>query len=423
MNIEKLNIFTAQLAADQKDVFQTHIEDNRNNNPVEDCAPPPWSDSAAKEDNFYYHIPVIAVTARGTVLAFGERRNVNCADWGDIRIELRRSADGGRTWEPLLQIVPTAESIEPSVLTSPPKPVGQEHIATYGNPVVITDRSGAVHILFQTDYARCFYMRSNDDGLTFSKPTEITGTFEAFRSEYDWKVLAPGPGHGIQLTTGRLVVPVWLSSGGKSGYFHHPSVTSVIYSDDEGTTWERGEIAIRSSDEWSDPNESVAVELADGSVMLNVRNESPHQRRLATVSKDGATHWAPAWFVDDLPEPICFGSLIRLPRKYTGSEDCLLFCNPRGLRPIGSAGIWCIREDITVSLSTDEGQTWPIHRLIEPGFAATGYSDLAILPDGTILCLYGVSNNATGRGASLALARFDLSWIMDGRDVVVTTAE
>ena len=83
------------------------------------------------------------------------------------------------------------------------------------------------------EYSRCYYTRSDDDGVTFSDPVDITATFDAFRPEYDWKVLATGPGHGIRLTSGRLLVPVWLSTG-TGGHAHRPSVNSTIYSDDNG---------------------------------------------------------------------------------------------------------------------------------------------------------------------------------------------
>ena len=104
---------------------------------------------------------------------------------------------------------------------------------TYNNPVAIADRNGAVHFLFCVEYMRAFYMRSDDDGKTFSKPVEITAAFAGFRRYWAWVVLATGPGHGIQLKNGRLLVPVWLSLGSGGGA-HGESVTSVIYSDNHG---------------------------------------------------------------------------------------------------------------------------------------------------------------------------------------------
>ena len=79
---------------------------------------------------------------------------------------------------------------------------------TYNNSVLIADRDGPVHMLFCLEYMRCFYQRSDDDGVTWSAPVEVTSAFEKFRTDYDWKVLATGPAHGIQLTKGRLIVPV-----------------------------------------------------------------------------------------------------------------------------------------------------------------------------------------------------------------------
>ncbi|MGC3966856.1 MAG: sialidase family protein [Pirellulales bacterium] len=168
---------------------------------------------------------------------------------------------------------------------------------TYNNAVGFADRDGTVHFLFCLEYCRCFYIRSDDDGQTFSKPVEITSAFEKFRSEYDWKVLATGPAHGIQLRSGRLIVPVWLSTG-TGGHAHRPSVTSTIYSDDHGRTWHAGDIAVPNTDEWVFPNETVVVELADGRVMLNVRSESKNHRRIVTISPDGATGWSTPKFDD-----------------------------------------------------------------------------------------------------------------------------
>ena len=92
---------------------------------------------------------------------------------------------------------------------------------TYNNPVLIADRDGKTHCLFCVEYMRCFSLHSDDDGATWSAPLEITTTFETYRSAYDWKVLATGPDHGIQTRSGRLVVPIWMSTG-TGGNAHRP---------------------------------------------------------------------------------------------------------------------------------------------------------------------------------------------------------
>jgi sialidase-1 len=366
-----------------------------------------------------YRIPGIIVTAKGAVLASCEARKSASGDWGTIDILLRRSTDGGRTWgEPYrLADVPGPKQKNPAALK---QKLATNDEVTYNNCTLVADRAGPVHALFCLEYARCFYLRSDDDGLTWSKPVEITKAFEGFRSEFDWSVLATGPAHGIQLRSGRLVVPVWLSTG-TGGHAHRPSVSATIYSDDFGATWHRGDIAVPTTPEWIDPNETVVVELADGRVMLNVRSWPKQHRRIVTTSPDGATGWTTPKFDDALVEPICMASIVRYSLAgEAGGRNRILFANPHWLeRADGKAqpGVGRDRKNVSVKLSYDEGQTWPVNKSLEAGFS--GYSDLAVLPDGTILCFYergsidGKNNFGTDR---LTVARFNLEWLTDGAD-------
>jgi sialidase-1 len=362
-----------------------------------------------------YHIPGIVVTKSGAVLAWCEARR-NVSDWDDIRILLRRSTDDGQTWSEPTNIVdlPGPKSKNPAALSR--KNVDPASV-TYNNAVLIADRDGTVHMLFCLEYMRCFYQRSTDDGLSWSAPVEITATFEKFRPQYDWKVLATGPNHGIQLRSGRLIVPVWLSTA-TGGNAHHPSVTATIFSDDAGKTWQAGEIAVPDTDEWNDPNETVAIELADGRVMLNVRSESKQHRRLVTVSQDGATGWSKPKVDDALLEPICMAGIVRYSREENGGKNRILFCNPHNLeRADGKivAGKGRDRKNLTMKLSYDEAESWPVQRVIEPG--PSGYSDVAVTKTGTILCFYGRGKKTAFAGDRLTVARFNLEWLSEGRDL------
>jgi len=367
------------------------------------------------EDPAYqvYHIPGVVVTARGTVLAWCEARKhaAGLSDWDDIRILLRRSTDDGRTWSAPQSIanVEGPKAKNPFALKMKNVDPGA---VTYNNPVLIADQDGGVHMLFCLEYERCFYQRSDDDGLSWSKPTEITSAFESFKKNYDWKVLATGPNHSIQLKTGRLVVPVWLSTG-TGGNAHRPSVTGTIYSDDRGKTWKAGDIAVPCTDEWINPNETVAIELNNGSVMLNVRSEATAHRRLVTTSPDGATNWSTPTFDDALLEPICMGGIVRYNHD---GQSLILFSNPHNLEKAkGKAepGKSRDRKNVSVKLSRDEAQTWPVNKTIEPG--PSMYSDLAVTNSGTILCFYGRDGDSTGvaafAGGRLTLARFNLEWL------------
>lgn len=343
-----------------------------------------------------YRIPGIVVTAKGTVLAYCEARKNNSSDWGEIEVHLRRSTDGGRTWEPSRPIAHRAERIEGNPRK---KDEAGEREQTVNNPVAIVDRvTGAIEFLYCVNYARCFSMRSTDDGLTWSEPVEITASFEPFRKKYDWKVIATGPGHGIQMKSGRLVVPIWLAYGGIGD--HNPSAAATIHSDDHGKSWKAGDLCLPNEGDLGDPNETMITERSDGRVMLVARSVSRASRKIITTSADGATGWSQPVFHEQLWEPICMAGLATHP------SGVLLFSNPHTLaldkegRPIpGGRGK---RRNLSIKLSRDDGQTWPVNKTLEPGPSA--YSDLAVLPDGTVLCLFE-------RADSIDCARFNLAWL------------
>ena len=344
-----------------------------------------------------YRIPGMVVTPKGTVLAYCEARKDSRSDWGEIEVHLRRSADGGKTWLPLQHIAHLAERIE----GNPKKASGGEKEQTVNNPVAIVDQvTGAIEFLYCVNYARCFSMRSVDDGITWSEPQEITETFEPFRAKYPWKVIATGPGHGIQLASGRLVVPIWLAYG-KTGD-HAPSAAATIYSDDHGKSWHAGEIAVPNEGEFGNPNETMIAELSDGRVMLVTRSVSKPNRKLITTSRDGASDWSRPVFHEQLWEPICMASVVAHPSQ----PGTLIFSNPHSLGldksgnelPAGRGK----RQNLSIKLSRDDGKTWPISKTLEKGPSA--YSDLAVLADGTVLCLYEGDN-------TIDCARFNLDWL------------
>jgi sialidase-1 len=345
-----------------------------------------------------YRIPGVVVTPSGTVLAYCEARRNTRNDWGEIEVHLRRSTDGGTTWDQPKKIAHSGERIG----GNPHDKTGESDEQTVNNPVAIVDRTtGTIEFLYCVNYARCFSMRSTDDGITWSSPIEITATFEPFRKQYDWKVIATGPGHGIQLDSGRLVVPIWLAYGDTGE--HKPSASATIYSDDHGNTWHAGDIAVPNEGDFGDPNETMITTLSDGRVMLVSRNVSSANRKLLTVSSDGASHWSRPTFHDQLWEPICMASIANFPSK----PGTLLYSCPQSLArdstgqeiPAGRGK----RENLSIKLSRDDGKTWGVSRALEKGPSA--YSDLAVLADGTVVCLYEGDNRITA-------ARFNLEWLI-----------
>lgn len=374
-----------------------------------------------------YRIPGLVITTKGTVLAFCDARvDRKLNDWSTIEIFMRRSTTKGRTWEAPQKIVylglhekygykfernPAAVNLG----------LGRDGQRPITNQLPVVDRqTGTIFLFHCVEQARCFLMQSDDDGVTWTRPVEVTDVFDGFKKDYPWIVLATGPAHGIQLKNGRLLVPVWLSRGTGAGG-HRPSVVSTIYSDDHGKTWHCGEIVANETDPMINPNETVAIQLEDGSVMLNMRNESSNHRRGIAISPDGATNWSRPHFDPVLKEPICMASIERLSTVASHGKSRIIFSNPDNDRdgdPRNREGTR-YRKNLSIKISYDEGKTWPVNKILEPG--PSGYSDLAILDDGTILCLYEDGLQLAGSrfpAQYLTLARFNLEWVTDKADTL-----
>jgi len=370
-------------------------------------------------------IPGLIVTPKGAMLAYCEGRRGSRSDWADIDILIRRSTDGGKTWSPARDFIKLPDPQPRNPLRMDLKAeMGAEQLTsrTYHNCIMIPDRqTGAVHCLFCLDYWRCFYMRSDDDGATFSAPREITDVIAGYRAQgVKWRVVGNGCGNGIQLASGRLVEALWLSDSTQvRGGGHRPGNVGVIYSDDHGATWKIGGWVMKNSAELPNPSETCEVELSDGRVLFNTRVEGKHYQRVTTVAADVAGSWSEPKFEPALFEPWCEASLLRI----SGSPDKnrILFCNPDSEHsPVeahaGIGGKSRARRNLTIKISYDDCQTWPVSKVIDPGVA--GYSDMAIGPDGTIFCLFehGTTTGSQTANAAVTLERFDLGWLTDGKD-------
>ena len=134
-----------------------------------------------------YRNSSLIVSPKGTVLVLAEARKRSCRDWDDIDVVLRRSFDYGKTWTDVQVIV-------------------DEGPHTMGNTCPVVDReTGTIWLPFCKNNRRVFVMKSTDEGATWSEPVDITGSAR----DPAWGYVGTGPGHGIQLKNGRLLVPSW----------------------------------------------------------------------------------------------------------------------------------------------------------------------------------------------------------------------
>ena len=309
-----------------------------------------------------YRIPALAVSNDGTILAFCEGRKHHRSDYGDIALLVKRSTDGGASW-----------SCQALIWDDPGN--------TSGNPAPVVDRdNGVVHLLMtwnrgddherdiingtSRDTRRVYAASSADDGLSWSSPQEITGAVK----QPDWTWYATGPGHGIQMQngmhSGRLVIPCDHIEAGSNAYYSH-----IIYSDDQGASWNLGGRSPQAQ-----VNECEVVEISRGSLLLNMRSYAPGERaRQVALSADGGLTWTNQRADPALVEPICQASVI----DYPSAKGLILFANPASASE---------RINMTLRGSRDEGATWPGQVTLHAGPSA--YSDLAVAPDGRIICLY-----------------------------------
>lgn len=335
---------------------------------------------SGREGYHTYRIPSLLVSKKGTLLAFCEGRKNGRGDAGDIDLILKRSLDGGKSWGKTQVVWDDADN-------------------TCGNPCPVVDaKTGTIWLLMTHNIGSdtqtmivngtskkprtVWVTKSEDDGATWSAPFEITK--DVMKPSWTW--YATGPGIGIQLRSGRLVVPCDNQVAGSKAQQAH-----VIVSDDAGQTWRIGGVV------GPQCNESQVVELGEGSLMLNIRSYRGNNRRLVAISKDGGDTFAEPTPDKTLIEPVCQSSIVRHPGKLGG----ILFANPASTK----------RENMTVRLSRDECKTWPHSRVLHAGPSA--YSCLAVLPDGSIACLY--ERGEKSAYDTITFARFGLDWLTMGQ--------
>ncbi|MSR60577.1 MAG: exo-alpha-sialidase [Planctomycetaceae bacterium] len=337
------------------------------------------------DDVNIYRIPSLIVSPKGTILAFCEARQGDDGDPTELVLKRSlcdaqpsqsrnlngypRTFGNGVNWQRMQVVLAgNGEAI------MQPCPVVDR---TTGKILICCQeiRGGLANLLKNEWHGRCLILHSVDDGATWSPPREITESVGHF---------AAGPGIGIQLRSGRLVIPGYSKEGSR-----------VIYSDDHGQTWQAGSPVNNRG-----CNESQVVELTDGSLMINMRQGGRH--RYLAFSKDQGETWFKENNEESLPDPGCQASILRFPHHEPGGRGWLLFSNPPHPGPFEA------RTNLTVRLSHDDGQSWKVSREVHAGPGA--YSSLAVLADGaTIGLLY--ETGAAHPYEKIAFARFNLDWL------------
>ncbi|MDO4228576.1 MAG: sialidase family protein [Capnocytophaga sp.] len=328
-----------------------------------------------------YRIPGLATTNKGTLIAVYDNRYNNCKDLQEnVNVGMSRSTDGGQTWEPMKEIMDLGEWGGLS-----------NQLNGIGDPAVLVDKTtGTIWVaalwlhgqdkdkmawwaskpgMTPQETGQIMLVKSDDDGLSWSDPINITSQTK----DPKWYLFFNGPGNGITLKDGKIMFAAQYKDENQVPH------STLIYSNDHGKTWICGTGAK------SHTTEAQVVQLSDGSIMLNMRDDRNREnkdnlygRSVAITTDFGKTWTEHATSRKALVEPNCMASII----NYTDNigKEYLFFSNPADPNQ---------RVNMTIKASNDDGNTWDkmpqIKLYANSGF---GYSCMSLIDNKYIGILY-----------------------------------
>lgn len=302
------------------------------------------------------------------------------------------------------------EAILPGHRTMNPCPVWEQNtgrVYLFFNCVRgrVTER---YQIMWGKNAARLCFVCSQDAGCSWGEVRDLTE--EVIGSEMKhWATFSVSPGHGIQLKSGRLIIPAY------AYYFSHrflcfPCVVRphslMIYSDDLGVTWHRGKlIGPRKTGEC----QVAKVTGKDGNLVLYCNARSPNRCRAEAFSYDYGNCFQEPTLNTQLCEPPhgCQGSVVsfqpvKMPsicqdqssKDTPTTETCslleegagtpsgtwLLYSHPTSRKHRINLGIYYNRSPLEL---TCWSRPWILY------YGPCGYSDLAVVEEqGLVACLF-----------------------------------
>ncbi len=384
-----------------------------------------------------HHVYGFAVTKKGTVLAFSEGREKAKHDAGPKDQLLKRSTDGGRTWGKDIFI----ERMDGAYWKANGHP-GVKETWTNCAPVVDRETGKIFYFYALNDFdqssrkqrvTKVFYKVSEDDGLTWSERVAITDILnvkkdgspnkdangewilnqDGFPSDYLGRAFhMPGPGPGIQASDGRLILQLWNRTTVRNSIEKRLYGVTVIFSDDHGKTWQFGGFVDEGK---AGMNESRLVELENGSFYVNARwAMGGLAHRVVSTSLDSSLDkWTTPRSEMGLSKSATIDAgMIRLTLSSEYQKSLIVWAKCNDFIERSGAHSHTYRNSMTVFMSYDEAQSWPLQKLLDPGWA--NYCDLAVLDDKTILLLWAKGESFVQQ--KVVCSRFNVEWLTDGKD-------
>lgn len=325
-----------------------------------------------------YRIPGLVTAPNGDLLAVYDIRNQTNIDLQeDVQVGLSRSTDGGQSWLPMQTIIdmsgygnlPKSQNGagDPSILVDTER--GNIWVMALWNHGMGGNRgwwsSHNKAMTPEQQTGQVVLIKSDDNGATWSAPMNITSQIK----DPLWYLILEGPGRGITMRDGTLVFPIqWIDSA-------RMPHASIVSSRDNGATWQIG-VSARSN-----TTEAQVVEMEDGALMLNMRDNRGESRAVYTTKDMGLTWQEHPSNRSALREPVCMASLLRVPAADNSlGRDILLFSNPDTIKG---------RTHITIKASLDGGITWlPENQILLDEELGWGYSCLTMINPSTVGILY-----------------------------------
>ena len=346
----------------------------------------------AEETVSYFRIPALVTSNDGTLIAAYDVRYDGMGDLvNDIDVGVKRSTDGGKTWSDLTLAMDMG-TYGFNVTDQASWKNAQKYNGIGDSCLLVDENTGRIFCFavwthgeksgdtrslawaatgYDIEATPQFMMvYSDDDGVTWSEPVNLTRQLK----KPNWRMTFQGPGRGITMADGTLVIPMQHQEGEvKNMHGFYPLNSGIAYSTDHGETWHVHNLAHPIT------SEACVAEIAPGTLLLSMRDETDAHTRRNYITTDLGRNWTKHASDGKLIDSTCEASMIHVnAADNVLGKDLVLFSNPK------NAGG---RSNFHIQASEDGGATWTHSLQIDAG-GSLGYTCLTMVDNATVGILY-----------------------------------